>query len=165
MEELIVENVIRWIVGLSFSLFLGGRVAAITVDSIRKNYIKKASVNDSDLEYFNNLFGEHGLEEKIGYIERFFFTICVAFNLSGLVIAMITWVGLKMLYIWAPGFKALEKLEGSEIEGKTRLFREFAMSSILGGVVSIIFALIAGLFIRYGFGVFGAPAKLALLAQ
>ncbi len=154
MEVLIVEIAIRWIVGLSFSLFLGCFAAAKTVDLVRKKYIEKASVDDSDLEYFGTFFGKPGLEEKIGYVERFFFTICVAFNLSGLVIGIIMWVALKMLYIWAPGFNALEKFKDSEREKKTRLFSEFAMSSVLGSMVSIIFALIAGLFCRYGLNVY-----------
>ena len=120
MEIPIIEIAIRWVVGLSFSLFLGCFAAAITVDSTRKKYIEKASVDDSDREYFDTFFDKPGLEKKIGYVERFFFTICVAFNLNGLVIAMIMWVALKMLYIWAPAFKALEGFKGSERERLSR---------------------------------------------
>ena len=155
MEVHIVEIVIRWIVGLCFSLFLGGKVAEASIYFIRKRYIKKASVDDSEQKDFESFFAKPGLEVEIGYIERLFFTICVAFNLSGVVIAIIGWVTLKMFYIWYPAFETLKNLKVSEREKKKkiRLYSEFAMSSVLGSIVSITFALFAGLFCRYGLNV------------
>jgi len=155
VEVHIVEIVIRWIVGLYFSLFLGGMVAGAFILFIRKRYIKKASVDDSVQKDFESFFAKPGLEVEIGYIERLFFTICVAFNLSGVVIGIIGWVTLKMFYIWYPAFETLNKLNDSEQvrKDKIRLYSEFAMSSVLGSIVSIIFALIAGLFCRYGLNV------------
>ncbi len=115
----------------------------------------KVDFDDLNLEHFDRFFAKPGLEVEIGYIERLFFTICVAFNLSGVVIAIIAWVTLKMFYIWYPAFETLKKLKVSEREKKEeiRLFSEFAMSSVLGCMVSIIFAIIAGLFCRYGLNV------------
>ena len=155
MEVHIVEIVIRWLVGLCFSLFLGGKLAEASIYFIRKRYIKKTSADDSVQKDFESFFVKPGLEVEIGYIERLFFTICVAFNLSGVVIAIIAWVTLKMFYIWYPAFETLKELKVSEREKKEeiRLFSEFAMSSVLGGMVSIIFAIIAGLFCRYGLNV------------
>lgn len=155
MEAPIIEIAIRWIVGLSFSLFFGAIAAEITVELIRNRYKKRATVDPSELKLFESSFGKAGLEKEIGFVERLFFTICVAFNFSGLVIAMIGWVTLKMVYIWGPKFKTLAKPDDSDntkIE-RERLYSEFAMSSILGGMVSMIIALIAGLFCRYGLNV------------
>jgi len=154
VEAHIIEIAIWWIAGLMFVLFLlffGGIAAEASREFIRNRYIKRESISDSELKVFKNFFEKPGLKVEIGYIERLFFTICVAFDLSGVVIAIIGWVTLKMFYIWAPAFETLkEQKAGQEKEKTIRLFSEFAMSSVLASIVSITFALIAGLFCQYG---------------
>jgi len=150
VEAPIVEIAIRWIVGFSFSVILGGKAAEITVESIRHRYIKNASIDDSKLNKLESSTEKPGLEKEIGFVERFFFTFCVAIELNGIIIAMIGWITLKMVYIWGPKLEVLKNHDDSDKGKIERLYSEFAMSSILGGMVSMLVALIAGLFCRYG---------------
>ena len=74
-----------------------------------------------------------------GLVERLFFTIIVAVDLSGIAIAMLAWLGLKLAINWNRLGIDLG-VEHSEI-----LRARFGFSAALAGLVSMIFALIGGL--------------------
>jgi hypothetical protein len=67
-----------------------------------------------------------------GSLERFFFTVAVAFNVSGYVVAMIAWTALKMATDWNRPQGASHNPAG-------------AWTALLGGLMSMFFALLGGL--------------------
>ena len=75
-----------------------------------------------------------------GILERIFFAIVIAFNLSGGVVAMIGWATLKMATNWNKAFPKIETKKWS-IEQKTQM----ALCSLHSGLLSLFFALISGL--------------------
>lgn len=67
----------------------------------------------------------------VGIIERLFFAIAVAFNLSGIIIGMIGWITVKMVSNWnRPEL-------GNHPTG--------AFTALLGNMVSMLFAMVGGL--------------------
>ncbi len=76
-----------------------------------------------------------------GTLERLFFTLAVAVNLSGVAIAMMAWLGTKLAANWG----APETADVQDI-------RQLRFSAILGGLVSMLFAFLGGMIIsgRYG---------------
>ena len=71
-----------------------------------------------------------------GVIERLFFTCVIAFKLSGVAIAMIGWITLKMVTNWnRPSTDKDQKTTG-------------AFSALLAGLVSMLFAIIGGLIVN-----------------
>lgn len=69
-----------------------------------------------------------------GLIERLFFTVAVAFNLTGTAPAMIGWIAVKMASHWTR-----QHVE----HGPDSRFLVF--SALLAGLVSMFFALLSGL--------------------
>lgn len=67
----------------------------------------------------------------VGLVERFFFTVAVAYNLSGVIIGMIGWITVKMATNW--------NREGLDNHPS------MALSGLLGGLMSMIFSLLGGL--------------------
>ena len=69
-----------------------------------------------------------------GVMERLFFTVVVAFDISGAAIAMIGWITLKLATNWnRPGTQSQER------------WSAWAFSALIGGLVSMLFALLGGL--------------------
>jgi len=133
MEQMVLKLYI-WVFGIGFTLGGGHYITDYLLHMIREKYV---DYEDPDL-------GKTAIPEwLIGIIERLFFTILVAFNVSGTAIAMLGWITLKMTtnlhYL-----KADEK--GKEVPlGK----RMMMFSGLLGGMISMFCALIGGLMIRY----------------
>jgi hypothetical protein len=75
--------------------------------------------------------------ELTGTIERLFFTIIVAFDVSGAATAMIGWETLKLLTNW--------NRQGTQSEKDQEQWRAWAFSALIGGLASMLFALIGGL--------------------
>jgi len=117
--------------GILISQILGGLLTPAFLIWIRKNY-KAAAV----LEYEPPKGG--ALDWLIGVLERIFFTIIVAFNVNGAAVAMISWLLVKMATNW------------NSIIDPDRRMRGYALCSLAAGMVSLSFALIGGLFIKYG---------------
>lgn len=68
-----------------------------------------------------------------GVVERVFFTVAIAMNLSGTVGAMVGWLALKLATNWNhPDWKHEARA------------RSFAFSALLGGLVSMFFAVVGG---------------------
>lgn len=120
------KTIVFWILGLYISLFLGGFFTTLF-----RRYIMKANgQNDT------------GEPEKIndrawifGSLERLFFTLAAAISVGGAVIAMMIWVGMKMITL---GFWQ------QNAEPSTKA----AMNYLTISLVSMVFALIGGLFCR-----------------
>ena len=73
----------------------------------------------------------------VGIIERLFFTILVAFNITGFPIAMIAWSGVKIAVNWQA-----EKKETTYISSC------LAFCSLIGTLLSLLFALFGGFICR-----------------
>jgi hypothetical protein len=69
-----------------------------------------------------------------GLVERFFFTLVVAFEVGGAATAMIAWIAAKMLANWN---RAGQPATDEQIFG--------AFSALLAGALSMTFALFGGL--------------------
>ncbi len=72
-----------------------------------------------------------------GVIERLFFTVVVAYNLTGAAIGMIGWLTLKMVTHWN---------RPTPESDRTRIVNAFA--ALLAGIISMLFAIVGGLMIR-----------------
>ena len=112
---------IKWLIGLALSLVVGGWVTGFFVGWIRNCWVSELSSDTAT-----------GIPAwLVGVIERLFFTIVVAFDISSSAIAMVAWISVKMLTGWnRQGAK-------STADG--------ALSGLLGDVVSMLFALVGGL--------------------
>lgn len=128
MFEIFFERLLAWIIGLVVSLLIGHFLTDYSLKYIRKKYsIFKYPDNEKTLipAYLT------------GLIERFFFTFIVAFDVSGTAIAMLVWMTLKLT-------RNLEILKEVDREKNESIY-----SGILGSMISLFFALIGGLIIRY----------------
>jgi len=78
----------RWAIGLAVALAGGGLITQYYARRI------KMLVGKHDSEY------RLSIPISIGLIESLFFTLGVAFNISGVMIAMVGWMGAKMAAHW-----------------------------------------------------------------
>lgn len=77
-----------------------------------------------------------------GLIERLFFTIIVALNLSGIATAMIGWIGIKIASNW-------QQKKDDEPDDKRKLRLSIAFTSLQASILSMLFAIIGGTILRY----------------
>lgn len=129
--------ILRWIIGFFVSLLLG-HYAARKFRDLRNRHIKNVSTDHEAINRQN----EQSLNSDIlpiwtGLIERFFFTLIVAFDISGAAVAMMGWLGAKMAVNW------------NRQPGDNPVNRAFSMTALQTGVVSLLFALIGGLICRW----------------
>jgi hypothetical protein len=125
---LVLHFILVWAVGLIVSLLGGHFVTGWFVDRLRDKYSIEIPSDVKDAEK-----QKKGIPAKLtGPVERFFFTILVAYDVSGTAIAMIGWITVKM-------YQKLNKNEN----------KSYAFSRLLGGLVSMLFALICGRAIRF----------------
>ena len=136
---------IWWAAGLVVSLLIGGWATRKSLGWIRKKIKKRAEIIDKiSKDDYKRFFGHEYFSPWItGTFERLFFTILVAFNVSGTATAMIVWISVKMAVDWLAVLK----------DGKEEWQRQIAFSTLLGSMISLFFALIGGLICR--FGIFG----------
>jgi hypothetical protein len=139
-----------WIFGLFVSLFVGHVLTAFSLVHLRK-YLEQRedewnefAKDQKFLFYFGIDFyppidpSERQVPPLIaGSAERLFFTLIVAFNVSGAAVAMVGWITLKLLASRPYREKRAEE------EGAPPLAFEFA--GLLGNLLSMFFALIGGL--------------------
>ena len=101
-------------------------------------------------EYIEEVEEENPPDDRLnripGILERAFFTIVVAFDVSGAAIAMIGWATLKMATGWNRQFPR-DGHAKYPIEERTKM----ALTSLYAGLFSLSFALVSGLIIRYVF--------------
>jgi hypothetical protein len=78
----------RWVTGLTIAVVFGGLVTQYYARRI------KILVGEDNPEY------RISIPISIGFVESLFFTIGVAFHLSGVMIAMVAWMVAKMAACW-----------------------------------------------------------------
>jgi hypothetical protein len=128
-----------WILGYAFSLGFGHLAVGPIVDWLRKCAFSK--VREEDEPPTPIVLEKLYVSPKIiGLIERLFFTLLVAFDVSGTAIAMMGWITLKMGADWHIILK----------ENASKADRSLAVVSILGGIVSMLFAAVGGLICKLG---------------
>ena len=117
----------EWIIGLLFSLVVGGIVTWLFLKVLRLRLGIPPKPRLSD--------GSKGVPPWLtGTIERLFFTVLIGLGVPGAPAAMIGWLALKMVTNWNhPDWKDKPNA------------RTFALSALLGGLVSMLFALLGGL--------------------
>ena len=114
---------LRWPVGLLVSLVFGGIVTQYYARRVMK------LIGDEVPSY--RLF----IPLSIGVVENLFFTIGVAFNLSGVMIGMVAWMGAKMAAHWGK--------ESQEHQVSNIVTVRFLV--LVGTMLSLLFAMIGGL--------------------
>jgi hypothetical protein len=122
------QNMKTWTIGLFFSLVVGSVVTWLFLKVLR--CWLGASEPKPRLSA-----GSKGVPPWLtGMVERCFFTLLVALDVSGVPTAMVGWLAVKLATNWNhPDWK--DKLDT----------RTYAFSALLGGLVSMLFALVGGL--------------------
>ena len=116
----------QWIVGLFFSLVVGGIATWLFLKALR------AWLGTSPKPRLSAK-GKGVPPWLTGGVERLFFTILVGLEVSGVPAAMIGWLALKLATNWNhPDWKNKPDT------------RTYAFSALLGGLVSMLFALLGG---------------------
>ena len=131
--------IIYFIFGFGVSIGLGAFFTPKILSKIRNYIIEKALDRGENIK-------ENPLDIPldipawlIGTIERIFFTILVAFNVSATAAAMMAWITIKMVSDW------------HRIKERNEIFiRSMAFSSLLGNIISMFFALVGGLIFSCG---------------
>jgi len=124
---------LKWFIGLFVSLYIGHH-ASKRYRNFRNNQIIKGN-NDYKLDEEQSLNNDL-LPLLTGLLERFFFTLVIAFNIGGGAVAMFAWLGAKMAVNWNRQSK------------NDAVSRAYAMTALQAGLVSLLFALIGGLFCK-----------------
>ena len=140
------EIIFWWVLGFAFSMLLGCWLTKIFLERIRESmlefikhkYKKDKEIFDRAVEWEIEELGV--VDHAVGIVERGFFTIVIAFWVPGAAVAMISWIMVKMVTNW------------HQITGKNLTDRGLALCSLMASLVSMFFALIGGLFCRYGLG-------------
>ena len=115
-------DIVTWSIGLAVSLVLGWPITEGFLYGLRKaRGFEKPAEEKSVPPWLT------------GIIERLFFTIAVAYNVGGSITAMILWIAIKLGANWGPD------------DGRASAFRFRIVSGALGGLVSMLFALVGGL--------------------
>lgn len=134
-----MEVFLRWFFGLGiFALGIGWLFTSIFLKVVRRFVSSKAAERRETKRYGEIMIPLDVPSWLVGLIERTFFTILVAFNMSATSVAMVGWVTVKMLYNWNILLREREDIT----------IRSLAFSALLGNVVSMLFALIGGLICR-----------------
>ena len=124
-----------WLIGLVIvSLSIGQAVSFYSIKWVRES--KWVNFIDPDKDRKDRIPGWF-----VGSLERLFFTILVAFDISGTAVAMMLWIALKMT-------RNLDLLKTGEKKEDDSGRRMFVFSGLLGSMISMLFALIGGLIIR-----------------
>lgn len=117
-------NVSPWFSGLVVSLIFGGLVTWGFLEGLRHSLkLPKKPRSTSGVPPW-----------VTGVIERLFFTVLVGFKVVGAPTAMIGWLALKLATVW------------NQPELKKHPNRKaFALSALLAGLISMLFAFIGGM--------------------
>jgi hypothetical protein len=113
----------RWTTGFFVSLVFGGIVTQYYARRIRK------LIGDEDPHY------RISIPISLGVAENLFFTIGVAFDLSGVIVGMVTWMAAKMAAHWG---KESQEYRVTNIE-------TVRFTVLMGTMISLLFSMIGGL--------------------
>lgn len=126
-------SLVRWIIGLGVSLGIGALVTGKLVEWLRAPIEREVAEREKPLDTKRErLTIDNWL---VGLIERPFFTVLVASEVSGTAVAILGWIALKMVFDWG----VISWKEGD------RLARSYLFTALLGNLSSMFFALIGGL--------------------
>ena len=114
---------LRWTVGLFVSLVFGGIVTQYWARRLRK------LIGNEDPQY--RIF----IPLSLGVLENLFFTIGVAFDLSGVMVGMVAWMGAKMAAHWGRESK----------EHQVKNIETIRFLVLTGTMLSLLFSMIGGL--------------------
>lgn len=155
-------TIISWILGLIVSLGAGHLITSILLVRLRihfegrkKEWIDFAAKQKERFYLGIDVYPPNDSSKKgkpihpaiIGTAERLFFTIVVAFDLAGAVVAMVGWIALKMLASRPYSEKRAKTLE-QETGSAYSSALGFEYAGVFGNLTSMFFALIGGLIIR-----------------
>ena len=122
------ELIVRWVIGYGFAL--GGSRAIGPVIHRLRMYLGNGNWPPKNTK-------KEIPPWVVGLIEGVFFTTAVAFEMSGVTVAMIAWIAAKMAANWgARKFEGIDNIQA------------FRLSALLGSLASMGFALIGGLICR-----------------
>jgi MFS superfamily sulfate permease-like transporter len=128
MQGVICESWFRWLVAAFVALPIGHIAASQMRNWLRRKIPKKEGEAEPT----------HYLPASvIGYLERTFFGLVIAFEVSGAAVAMMAWIAAKLAANW-------NRWDEKE-ESARRKAIAYSISALLSGMVSMIFALVAGL--------------------
>ena len=120
-----------FLLGLIIYLFIAHVFTGFLLCQIRKSL--SISCNDPDYQIIKAWI--------VGSIERVFFMLCTTFELSGLIIGIIAWITIKS------AVNHQQLLKGSKVPPIE--IRKAAFSSLLGSLISMLFAIGGGLIILH----------------
>ncbi|MDD2098944.1 hypothetical protein [Pseudomonas putida] len=142
-----------WLIGLSFSLLGGWLVTWLFLKVLRQWMGLSEKPKGPDKSEKKEPDGESAKPEiekpeakgelrgvppaLTGLIERLFFTVLVAFNVAGVVAAMVGWMALKLATNW--NLKFWEQTPSARL---------FGFSALLAGLISMLFAFLGGLIVK-----------------
>ena len=125
-----MDPLFRWASGMTVSVIVGGVTTWAFLAGLRKyQRLGKDSESNGDSRPVPPWL--------TGAMERTFFSVIVALNISGAAVAMIGWLTLKMVTNW-------NRSGGSRDVKQVRL----AFSALLAGLVSMLFAVVGGVICR-----------------
>ena len=131
----------RWFFGLGvFSLGLGWLLIYFFLEIVRIHIKAKAGERGEQKAYDDVMKPLDVPSWLIGLLERTFFTVLVASNVSATALAILAWVTLKMAFSWNIVWRERESIT----------VRSLAFSALLANLFSMLFALIGGLICRGG---------------
>ena len=113
-------DVSQWLYGFGVSLILGGIVTPVFLFGLRK-YRKVKKDNQPD-RWSPDWWSPY----ITGTVERGFFTVAIAANLPGAVVAMVAWIAVKMATHWNRMSK----------DGYDKRQVDLAWTALLAGLVS-----------------------------
>ncbi len=116
-------EIFRWVFGLLVALVFGGIVTQFYARKVRK------IVGDEDPHY------RISIPIALGVAENLFFTMGVAFDLSGVMVAMVTWMAAKMAAHWGKNSQ----------ENRIKNIGTVRFMVLMGTMISLLFSMIGGL--------------------
>ena len=147
------SKILLWSIGLGVSIVIGHIFTSSLLVFLRR-HLEKRKTKDKIFSKKEKIFTYMGIvfyppippsERQVplwitGPIERLFFTLIIAFNISGAAVAMIAWITLKMLSSrkYRENLAKLEKIPSA---------LPFEYAGLIGNLSSMFFALIGGLII------------------
>jgi len=134
-----MSSILWWLFGFLVSVGFGAMAIQAGLSCLRQWITQKAKDENIPIPeaYLRELYIPGWL---IGIIERVTFTFLVAFDVSGTAAAMFAWVALKMATDWNRLTADVESIGA----------RSLGLSTLVGDIVSLLFALVGGLICRQG---------------
>jgi hypothetical protein len=136
-----MELFFRWFFGLGvFALGLGWLLIYFFLEIVHIHIKAKAGERGEEKAYDEVMKPLDVPSWLVGLVERTFFAVLVAFNVSATALAILTWIALKMAFSWNMVWR----------ERGSITLRSLAFSALLANLFSMLFALIGGLICRAG---------------